>query len=142
MITLPNSITAVLRSILGDAGHSDQSLRQTAADYAAAAGGANRQPDELPDAVKSFIEKVTHHPYKVVDRDIETLKSAGFTEDEIFEITVAVAVGSGVGRIEKTLSRKILHPSGKCSWQWFFLFGRPLIFFLAPRLAFVPVPSP
>ena len=37
---------------------------------------------------------------EVVDGDIEALKAAGFTEDEIFEQTVAAAIGEGLRRLD------------------------------------------
>ena len=38
------------------------------------------------------IWRVRDRAYAVVDRDIEALKEAGFSEDEIFEQTVPVAI--------------------------------------------------
>lgn len=40
---------------------------------------------------------------KVTDRDIEELKEAGFSEDEIFEQTVSVAVAAGLERLDAGL---------------------------------------
>jgi alkylhydroperoxidase family enzyme len=42
------------------------------------------------------------HAYKVVDRDVDELKAA-FTEDEIFEHTVAAAVAAGLERLDAGL---------------------------------------
>lgn len=55
---------------------------------------------EVPEAAQAYAEKVRRHAYKVVDRDIEELKSAGWSEDEIFELTVATALGAGLSRLE------------------------------------------
>ena len=41
--------------------------------------------------------------YKVTDRDVEELKKAGFTEDEIFEHTVSAAVAAGLERLDAGL---------------------------------------
>ncbi len=43
------------------------------------------------------------HAYKVTDADVEELKRAGFSEDEIFEHTVAAAVAAGLERLEAGL---------------------------------------
>jgi alkylhydroperoxidase family enzyme len=51
----------------------------------------------------SYVDKVALHAYKVVDADIEALKAAGYSEDEIFEVTVAVAVGAALERLERGL---------------------------------------
>jgi alkylhydroperoxidase family enzyme len=63
------------------------------------------QPDRaVPDEMRSYLEKVRLHAYKVTDRDVDELKAAGFTEDEIFEHTVSAAVGAGLERIDAGLA--------------------------------------
>lgn len=37
--------------------------------------------------------------YKVTDSDIAGLKAAGFGEEEIFEVTVATALGAALDRL-------------------------------------------
>ncbi len=39
----------------------------------------------------------------MTDADVEALKAAGLSEDEIFEATVAAAVGAGLARFEAGL---------------------------------------
>ena len=55
---------------------------------------------EVPPVAQAYTEKVRLHAYKVVDRDVEELKSAGWSEDQIFELTVATALGAGLSRLE------------------------------------------
>ena len=56
-----------------------------------------------PPEFATYLEKVRLHAYKVTDRDIEELKAAGFSEDEIFEQTVAAAVAAGLERLDAGL---------------------------------------
>jgi alkylhydroperoxidase family enzyme len=49
----------------------------------------------------AYLEKVRDRAYAVVDRDIEELKTAGFSEDAIFEQTVAVAIAEGLRRLDR-----------------------------------------
>jgi alkylhydroperoxidase family enzyme len=51
-----------------------------------------------------YLEKVRLHAYRVNDRDVEELKAAGFSEDEIFEHTVAAATAAGLERLEAGLA--------------------------------------
>ena len=44
----------------------------------------------------AYLEKVRTHAYKVTDADVEQLKAAGLSEDEIFEQTVAAAISEGL----------------------------------------------
>jgi alkylhydroperoxidase family enzyme len=48
----------------------------------------------------TYLEKVRTHAYKVTDTDVERLKAAGFSEDEIFEQTVAAAISEGLRRLD------------------------------------------
>jgi alkylhydroperoxidase family enzyme len=56
-----------------------------------------------PLEMANYLEKVRLHAYKVTDRDVEELKAAGFSEDEIFEQTVSVAVAAGLERLDAGL---------------------------------------
>ena len=53
-----------------------------------------------PGEMAAYLEKVRERAYAVVDRDIEALKEAGFSEDEIFEQTVGVAIDEGLRRLD------------------------------------------
>jgi alkylhydroperoxidase family enzyme len=53
-----------------------------------------------PGEMAAYLEKVRERAYAVVDRDIEALKEAGFSEDEIFEQTVVVAIDEGLRRLD------------------------------------------
>jgi alkylhydroperoxidase family enzyme len=62
------------------------------------------QPDrEAPPDFAPYLEKVRRNAYKVTDGDLEALKSAGYSEDVIFEQTVSVAVAAGLKRLEAGL---------------------------------------
>jgi alkylhydroperoxidase family enzyme len=56
-----------------------------------------------PAELDGYLEKVRLHAYKVTDGDVEELKGAGLTEDEIFEHTVSVAVAAGLERLDAAL---------------------------------------
>jgi len=53
-----------------------------------------------PPAFGAYLEKVRLHAYKVTDGDVQALKDAGYSEDEIFEQTVSVATVAGLERLE------------------------------------------
>ena len=53
-----------------------------------------------PAAMASYLQKVRDRAYTVTDADVEELKAAGLSEDEIFEQTVAVAIGEGLRRLD------------------------------------------
>jgi alkylhydroperoxidase family enzyme len=53
-----------------------------------------------PVEMSPYLEKVRDRAYTVVDRDVDALREAGLSEDEIFEQTVAVAIGEGLRRLD------------------------------------------
>ena len=58
---------------------------------------ASVEPDER---LSGYLDKVRDRAYAITDADVEALKAAGVTEDEIFEQTVAVAVSEGLRRLD------------------------------------------
>ena len=56
-------------------------------------------PDE---GMAAYLDKVRERAYAVTDADVEQLKKA-FSEDEIFEQTVAVAITQGLRRYDAAM---------------------------------------
>jgi alkylhydroperoxidase family enzyme len=56
-----------------------------------------------PAAMGGYLGRVRLHAYRVTDGEVEELKAAGFTEDELFEQTVSTAVAAGLERLEAGL---------------------------------------
>jgi alkylhydroperoxidase family enzyme len=53
-----------------------------------------------PDAMTPYLAKVREGAYEVGDADVQALKAAGCSEDEIFEQTVAAAIREGLRRLD------------------------------------------
>lgn len=82
-------------SVLEAPGHTRAEVRR------AVAFGPGTQ---VPDALRSYADKVALHAYRVTDEDVEALKRAGYSEDQIFEVTAAAALGAAVRRLERGLA--------------------------------------
>src|SRR5688572_12076921 len=80
---------AVRKAVFEGDGKVDRAVRE--------ACGKN---DGVPAALASYVSKVAQHAYKVTDEDVEALKRAGYSEDELFEITVSAAVGASLKRLD------------------------------------------
>jgi hypothetical protein len=48
-----------------------------------------------------YLEKVRDRAYSITDREVEALKEAGLSEDEIFVQTVTVAIAEGLRRLDR-----------------------------------------
>lgn len=64
---------------------------------------AARPGRPAPPAFAAYLEKVRRAAATVTDADVEALREAGFSEDEIFEHTVSAAVAAGLERLEAGL---------------------------------------
>jgi alkylhydroperoxidase family enzyme len=53
---------------------------------------------DIPPELRPYADKVARHAYRVTEADIAALRDAGYDDDAIFEITVAVALGIGLHR--------------------------------------------
>jgi alkylhydroperoxidase family enzyme len=53
--------------------------------------------------MQPYLEKVRTRAYAITDEDVDALRREGVTEDEIFEATVAVAIGEGLRRLDAAL---------------------------------------
>jgi alkylhydroperoxidase family enzyme len=73
-------------------GHTDPGLRR-----AAAAGRG------LPPALQGYVDTVRRHAYRVRDEDVEALRREGYSEDQIYEITVCAALGAAGERLRAAL---------------------------------------
>jgi alkylhydroperoxidase family enzyme len=53
-----------------------------------------------PPELEAYLAKVHERAYTVTDADVDALKDAGVSEDEIFTQTVAAAISEGLRRID------------------------------------------
>jgi alkylhydroperoxidase family enzyme len=53
--------------------------------------------------LETYVATVRERAYSVTDGQVEELERAGVTEDEIFEATVAAAIGEGLRRLDAAL---------------------------------------
>lgn len=73
---------AVKRAILDGNATASGEARQRAYDGEGAAG-----------AVATYVAKVKNHAYRITDDDVAAVRAAGLDDDQIFELSVAAAVG-------------------------------------------------
>lgn len=57
----------------------------------------------LPEPARSFVDNVALHARSVTGADIDSLKNAGLSEDEIYEIVVCAAIGQATRQYRSAL---------------------------------------
>lgn len=86
-------VDALTRDVLEQEGEVSPELRRA----------ASRNQD-LPEELRAYVDKVARHAYRVTDEEVEALKQAGYSEDQLFEITVSAALGAALLRLEAGLA--------------------------------------
>jgi alkylhydroperoxidase family enzyme len=87
-------VAATTHAVLDSAGATQPSVRWAA---------FHRRMEELPAELRVYVDTVARHAYRVTDADVEALKRAGHSEDAIFEVTAAAALGAAIMRLERGL---------------------------------------
>jgi len=59
---------------------------------------------EAPATLGPYVEKVRRQAWNVTDEDVNELTRAGYTEDQIFEVTCCSAVGAALVRMDRALT--------------------------------------
>ncbi|MEX1127115.1 MAG: hypothetical protein WEB50_00975 [Vicinamibacterales bacterium] len=102
---LPEDVTHLVRRVLtSPSAHSSSEVRRAIYDHVAALTRNEPPSAAVPPTAEPYLRKVALNAYKVLDREVDAMRSAGSTTDDIFEMTVAAALGAGVTRMEIALA--------------------------------------
>ncbi|MFL6193462.1 MAG: hypothetical protein ACJ75H_04785 [Thermoanaerobaculia bacterium] len=93
------------KDVLEGRGETSPGLRQAAAARAAELGGGPATPrEDIPEGLREYVDTVALHAYRVTDEDVGRLRRNGYSEDEIFEASIATALGAALARLEAGLA--------------------------------------
>jgi hypothetical protein len=104
---LDTLVQGVRATVLDGPGVTDPALRQAIEARSAAISGrlgdtAGAGP--IPEDLIGFADKVATSAWRVTGEDVEAILAAGYSQDEVFEITVSAAMGAAHGRLERGLA--------------------------------------
>ncbi len=100
---IPSRIRGLLENVVRVPGKCSRKLRAQILMRAATLSMGNAGA-EVPGNMKKYLDKVTLWAYKVTDEEVDALREAGHSDDEIFEITICAALGSGFARYQAGLA--------------------------------------
>ena len=100
----PPTIQRLITAVTGQDGATSTTLRSQAMDRAVGLGVGEPTVPDIPTEWETYIDTVIKHAYRVTDTQTDRLLANGHSEDEIFELTIASALGAGVARLERGLS--------------------------------------
>ena len=88
----------LIQTVVTAPGDAPESLRRAVLERAQGSSGGT---DGVPQALAQYVDTVAHHAYKVTDADVAALQRSGQSDDTIFEVTVAAAVGAAMHRLSR-----------------------------------------
>jgi alkylhydroperoxidase family enzyme len=103
MVRYWENLTKLVDTVLSGPGMTTLELRRAVEARAGALSGRQGTYATVPDELSDWVEKVARHAYRTTDEDIESLKAVGYSEDQLFELTVAAALGAARARLERAL---------------------------------------
>ena len=83
-------------------GDTTPALRRAALERARRPGGPRHA--DIPAPLAAYIDKVARHAYKVTDEEVAALQRGGQSDNALFEITVAAALGASLERLERGMA--------------------------------------
>jgi hypothetical protein len=94
-------IDRVRSAVLGSGASTPEPLRAAILARAGVSVGSLAAPPPMPSEVAAFVEVVATQASEIEADDLAALERAGWTQEQIFELTVAAAVGAGVARYQR-----------------------------------------
>lgn len=94
---LPSKLQAAVDALLTQPGATRTELRRAVLEYTRSSAAP------APEALREFVDKIAERPWTVSDEDFARLRAAGYSEDELYEVTLAAAIGAGLQRFDAGL---------------------------------------
>jgi alkylhydroperoxidase family enzyme len=101
-------VARVREAVLAGPGVTQPAVRRAVEERAAAMSGRIRgsggEVGPIPADLSEFVDRVAVAAWRVTGEEVAALLEAGYTQDEVFEVTVSAAMGSACGRLERGLA--------------------------------------
>lgn len=99
---LPEKVRRLIKAAIWNPATTSPKLREVLFSRAVALSLEVDAP-EPPEQLGEYLDKVARWAYKVLDEEVEDLRKAGYSDDQIFELTICSALGAGAARFESGL---------------------------------------
>ena len=97
----PAELNAAREELFAHKGSLSAELRRSVEGYAAAQWGAERPACDLPVVLQSYVQPLSLHAYQVHDRLVHELRDAGYSDQDLFELTLLAAFGAALAAQER-----------------------------------------
>jgi alkylhydroperoxidase family enzyme len=97
LMSLPHHLQKAIDALFRQPGETEASLRRAVLQRNRSGAG------QVPDALHELVDKVADRPWTLSDEDFTRLRAAGYSEGQLYEITLAAALGAGLERFDAGL---------------------------------------
>jgi alkylhydroperoxidase family enzyme len=97
LMRLPSQVRKAIDAILTQPGATETSLRRAVLER------SRSNKVQVPELLLELVDKVAERPWTVTDEDFNQLRTAGYSEEHIFEVTMTAALGAGLQRFDAGL---------------------------------------
>jgi alkylhydroperoxidase family enzyme len=94
---LPAKLQKAIAAILSQHGETALSLRRAVLERTRSGEG------QVPEALRDYVKQIADRPWTVSDEDFARLRAAGYSEGQLYEVTLAAALGAGLQRFDAGL---------------------------------------
>src|SRR5258708_2153518 len=94
---LPSKLLKAIDAILNSPGATELQLRRALLERTRSGAG------HVPGDLREFVDKIAERPWTITDDDFIRLRAAGYSEDQLYELTLAAALCAGLLRSDAGL---------------------------------------
>jgi alkylhydroperoxidase family enzyme len=104
-MSLPASLQEAVDALLTSPGATEPSLRRVVLERLRSREARAHAPAaaDLPLALADFLDKLAERPWTICDADFTRLRAAGYSDDQLYELTLASSIGAGLRRFDAGL---------------------------------------
>src|SRR5262249_36807169 len=100
----PPKVVQTVQALLTRPASTPPSLRQAALARATQIAERAPAPAAIPDDLAPYLDQVVSDANRTTEDQVQQLKDAGYSEDQIFELTLCAALGAGLARLNRGLA--------------------------------------
>jgi alkylhydroperoxidase family enzyme len=101
---VPPRVVKTKHALLNQPGSTEPALRQAVLTRAEQLAERAPSPEPIPAELTAYLDQVVVDAERTTDSQIQGLKDNGYSEDQIFELTLCAALGAGLARLSRGLA--------------------------------------
>lgn len=94
----------IAETVLRGPGRASIELRRAVEARAATLGGRPGAAEQVTEPFAAYVDQIARRAAEITAADVDALRQAGQSDDVVYEVTVAAALGAALARLERGLA--------------------------------------